>query len=293
MWIRNLLDTLRSWRSHTPAHKARRNEQLRRPTSCRLGVEALEDRAVPASLSIGDVTVMEGVSGSPNALVIVSLSAPSTKTVTVNYKTADLTALAGSDYDAVSGKLTFAPGETSTSILVPVRGDRVVESNEGFFVNLQGARGAKIADGQGAVTILDSRPRLSISDANVWEGGSGTTLMTFTVSLAAAYDETVTVTFATQDGSVDWYGGQDSAACAGQDYLATSGTLTFGPGETSKTVTVEIIGDIYSEFNEAFILNLSGASGNALIIDGEGIGSIMDDWGNFGWGDYGDPYTTY
>jgi chitinase len=207
---------------------------------------------VPASLSVSDVTIMEGVAGAQNAAVIVSLSAPTNKIVTVNYSTADGTALAGSDYDAVSGKLTFARGQTSKTILVPVRGDQFVESDEWFSIKLSGARNAKITDGQATATIRNddpTRPTISISDAELVEGNSGTTLMTFTVSLAAVCDQAVTVNFATHDG--DGMGGlYPNTAIAGQDYLATSGTLTFAPGETTRAITVEIIGDPYSEFNE-------------------------------------------
>jgi hypothetical protein len=269
MWIRNLFDLLVQGRSRTSVQRARRGTPARRPAPCRLTVEALEDRCVPASvgtsLSVGDVTIMEGLSGTQNAAVIVSLYAPSTKTITVNYSTAAFgSALAGSDYDAVSGKLTFAPGETTKSILIPVHGDRLAEYNEWFYVTLQGAKGATIADGWGTVTIVDSSPRLSIGGASslLDADGIGTT-MTFTVSLSAAYDQTVTVNFRTRDGIL--LEGQFDAAYAGQDYVATSGTLTFAPGETSKTITVEILGSFNSEYDEWFAVDLSGASANAVI----------------------------
>jgi hypothetical protein len=103
MSIRNLFDSLNPSRSPTRLQKVRREEPRQRPVACRLAVEALEDRSVPASLSLSDVTVLEGVSGTQNAAVLVSLSAPSNKTVTVNYTTANGAALAGSDYDAVAG----------------------------------------------------------------------------------------------------------------------------------------------------------------------------------------------
>jgi hypothetical protein len=268
MWIRNLFDCLKSRHSRTSVQRP--------PAPCRLAVEALEDRAVPASLSVGDVTIVEGAAGTQNAAVEVRLSALSNKTVTVNYNTANGTALAGSDYDAVSGKLTFARGQTSKTILVPVCGDMLVESNESFLVKLSGAKNASIADGQGMVTILNddpTRPTISISDASVWGGDPATTFMTFTVSLAAAYDEPVTVNYATQDDAA--FAETGYAAIAGQDYLAISGTLTFAPGETTKTIAVEIFG-VYGtpEFNEWFFVTLSGASANALITDGEGVGWI-------------------
>src|SRR5262249_60680605 len=86
----------------------------RRPTACRPAVEALEDRCVPASLSISNAVVMEGVAGTQNAELRVLLSAPSNKTVRVDYHASSTFAVwpkatASSDYEAVSGRLTFAP----------------------------------------------------------------------------------------------------------------------------------------------------------------------------------------
>src|SRR5262245_9096147 len=261
MWIHNLLDSLKPWRSRTPVQTTWRQAARRRWAVSRPTVEALEDRCVPASLSISDFAVMEGVAGTQNAALVVSLSEPSTKTVTVNYNTANGTALAGSDYDAVSGKLTFARGETSKSILVPVHGDRLAENDwltteasERFIVKLQKANGATIADGTGRVTIVDSSPRLSISSESALDPeGYSSTFMTFTVSLSAEYDETVTVNFTTLAGS---------ASAAAGDYVATSGTLTFEPGELTKTITVEILGDNLSEYDEYFFVTLIEASAN-------------------------------
>ena len=267
MWIRTLFDSLKPGCSRTSMQQARPGAPRRRPAPCRLSVEALEDRCVPASLSVSDLTLIEGNAGIQYAAVVVSLDAPSSRTVSVNYNTANGTALAGSDYDAVSGKLTFAPGQTSKSILVAVRGDRLGEVNENFFVKLSGAKNAKISDVQGVVTIVDNEPRISIGDVSGVDGNSGTTLFTFTVSLSAAYDEAVTIDFATADGT----------AKAGYDYVATSGTLTFAAGETTKTITVEVIGDNTSEEEETFFVNLSGASTNALVIDGQGLGRIAYD----------------
>jgi hypothetical protein len=238
-----------------------------RPRPVRLTLEALDDRIVPAKLSVGDAVILEGNAGTQYALVSVTLDAPSKQTVSVNYATADGTATSGSDYQSVSGRLSFAPGETSKTIAVPVFGDRLPEPNETFFVNLSNAQRARIADGTGVVTIVDDEPRLSIGDAAgtaVYSGGTthGTTLY-FTVSLAMAYDQEVTVSYATADGT----------ATAGVDYVAASGTLTFAPGETTKTITVEVIGND-SGLDEWFSVNLSGASSNAQVIDGQGVGTI-------------------
>ena len=84
-------------------------------------------------------------------------STVSGRTVTVNDATGNNTsAVAGSDFTATSGTLTFAPGTTSQTISVPVLGDVLNESNETFRVNLSGATAATIADNQGVGTIIDN-----------------------------------------------------------------------------------------------------------------------------------------
>jgi aryl-phospho-beta-D-glucosidase BglC (GH1 family) len=151
------------------------------PTNYILNGKPLGGTTTP-SLSIGDVQVMEGNSGFTDAAFVVSLSAPSGKTVTVNYSTQDGTATAPSDYTAASGTLTFAPGETSKTIHIQVRGDTVVEPNETFFVNLSSPTNATIADGQGQGTILNDdvgpAPSISINDVTVTEP-SGQTAASF------------------------------------------------------------------------------------------------------------------
>jgi hypothetical protein len=239
----------------------------RSPGAARLSVEVLDDRLVPAQLSVGDAVIAEGNAGAQYALVSVTLDAPSKQTVSVNYATAGGTATAGADYGSVSGTLTFARGETSKTITVPVYGDRLPEGNETFRVNLSGTQRAGIADGQGVVTIVDDEPRLSVSDAygtvvSHLDGTVSGTTMTFYVSLATAYDQEVTVGYATADGT----------ATAGVNYVAASGTLTFAPGETTKTITVQVLGTYPGG---SFYVNLGGASGDAQIIDGQGVGNIQ------------------
>ena len=217
-------------------------------------------------LRINNVTATEGNTGTVNAAVTVTLSAPVTTTVTVNFATSDGSAtVAGGDYDATSGTLTFSPGQTSKTILIPVKGDRTVEADEQFYVNLSGATNAYLFDPQGVVTIVDDEPRVSIGNASVTEGNSGTTPMSFTVTLSAAYDVATSVNYATADGS----------ATSANDYTADSGTLTIPAGQTSGTITVLVNGDRLPEANEAFFVNLSGAT-NAIIADATGVGAIVD-----------------
>jgi hypothetical protein len=110
-------------------------------------------------------------------------------------------------------------------------------------------------------------PRLSISDASVTEGNSGTTNVSLVVSLDAAATEQVTVQWATGPGS----------ALGDLDYVVAAGSVTFAIGETTKTITVQVIGDTLVEGNEIFYVTLSNASGAAVISDGLGVVTINDD----------------
>ncbi len=115
-----------------------------------------DSAAALPQLSIKDVTVTEGNSGTTNALFTVNLSQASTQTVSVKYVTADGTAKAGSDFTATSNTLSFAQGETSKTFSVPIAGDTVAEGSETFAVNLSSPSNATIADSQGVGTILDN-----------------------------------------------------------------------------------------------------------------------------------------
>ena len=223
----------------------------------------------PPSLRINDVTVTEGNTGTVAATFTVTLSAASSQPVTVAYATANGTAGAGSDYRAASGTLAFAPGETSKTVTVLVNGDRLPEPNETFVVNLNSPTNATIADGQGVGTIVDDEPRISISDVTKSEGKKGgTSRFTFTVTLSAAYDQAVTLSFRTVNGT---------ATTSDKDYVAQTGTLTFKPGETTKTIIIVVNGDSKKEANEAFYVDLFGNSTNSLFTKNRGIGTILND----------------
>jgi hypothetical protein len=232
------------------------------------GVGTIRDDDPEPTLSISDASVTEGNAGPVSAVFTVTLSAASGRVVTVTYATADGTASAGADYISTGGTLVFAPGQTTRALTVTVNGDTLDEEDETFFVNLTGAVNAAIADGQGVGTIRDDDPEpgLSISDASVTEGNAGPVSAVFTVTLSAASGRVVTVTYATADGS----------ATAGTDYNSAGGTLTFAPGETTRTLTVTVNGDTLDEPNETFFVNLSNAV-NAAIADGQGVGTILDD----------------
>jgi len=220
-----------------------------------------------AVLSVGNVAILEGNAGAQRAAVVVSLSEPHGSRVTVDYRTINGTATAGRDYNAVSGKLTFAKGETSKTIQIPVIGDRVPEVDKTFSVKLSDAKHAKIANHTGVVAILDDEPRISISDVSTKEGNSSTTPFTFTVSLSAAYDQAVTVNYATTNGS----------ASAGVDFTAASGQLVFAPGQTSQTIAVAVNGNRLPGPDKTFSVSLSTPNQYAVISKGVGVGTIVDD----------------
>ena len=225
---------------------------------------------LPPGLSVSDaVTVTEGNSGTVNATFTVTLSKPTNVDVTVRYDTANGTAIAGSDYTATSGTVTIPAGYTRRTFAVAVLGDRLAEPTEFFGVNLSAPTNATISDGQGTCTIVDNEPRISINDVSKQEGkGNRTTLFTFTVTLSAAYDQAVTMSYQTVNGT---------ATTAGNDYIAKTGTLTFNPGETTKTITIEVKADNKKESDETFYLDLVNTSSNSLLTKFRGIGTIWND----------------
>lgn len=222
------------------------------------------------NLTINDVTANEGNAGTTNFTFTVSLSAPAGPGgVGFDIATANGTATAGVDYVASSltGQ-TIPAGSSTYTFTVLVNGDTLNEPTETFFVNVTNVTNAVVVDGQGVGTITndDPLPSLSINDVTVVEGNSGTVNAVFTVTLSAASGQSVGVNYATADGT----------ATQPADYTSTSGSLTFTPGQTTRTITVPVIGETVPEANETFFVNLSGAT-NATIADNQGLGTITND----------------
>ena len=232
--------------------------------------------------SITDVQELEGDAGTTTFQFTISIDQAPTigDDWTVDWTTASVgagdgtDAAAGSDYVADNGSERFFwLGDTSTSrtVEVTINGDADVEVDEVFAVDITTENAdVEITKGRGIGTILDDDfvPELSISDATVTEGDSGTTPMQLTVSLSEAINEPVTVDFATQDGS---------ATVADGDYESNAGTLTFDPGQTLKPVTVTVNADTDNEdATETLQVKLSNAT-NATIADDTGDGTIVDD----------------
>ena len=228
------------------------------------------DNAVPATptLTVGDASTNEGDSGTTAVSVTVTRAQNTSGTSSVHWATVDGSAK-GNDFEPKSGDLTFAAGDTSMIITVRVKGDTVEESTETFSIQLSQAQGANIAKVLGVVTIVDNDragATLAINDVSAPEGNVGTTPFRFTITRAGSTAGTSTVQWATQPGN----------AAATSDYVGASATVTFAPGEASKTVSVVVRGDAVGEGNETFSVVLSSPTG-AVISDSTGIGTILDD----------------
>ena len=109
------------------------------------------------------------------------------------------------------------------------------------------------------------RPAITTDDTSILEPATGTTTVPVTVRLSSEMDDPVSVNYATQDGT----------AHAGEDYVSTSGTLTFAPHERVKTVSVTIDSDLIAEPAETFSLNLSSQT-SGTIVDGQSVVTILD-----------------
>ena len=225
-----------------------------------------------ASISINDVTVSEGNSGTTNAVFTVTLSNPVDTSVTLNYATANGTATtADNDYTAIATTpLTFNVGETSKTITVAVNGDTKVENNETFFVNLSNlqanGRNVTITDNQGQGTINDDdstvTSQLSINDITVVEGQNSNAILTVTVNNPSTQQITVNYTTTAID------------ATANVDYTSQTGTLTIAPNTSTASISIPILNDNLNEPDEVFTVTLSNPV-NATINPDEAIGQVI------------------
>ena len=222
----------------------------------------ISDTALPR-LSVSDAAVEEG----EDAVFAVTLPAAASQDVSFAYKTADGTATSGADYTQASGRLTIPAGETEASIAVATAEDGLDEDDEETFeVRLEQPLYATIADGAatGTITDADPTPTLSVGDATTDEGES----LEFAVTLSAASELKVTVEYETADGTAE----------SPADYTETTGTLTFGPGQTERVVPVPVYQDRLDEDTEYLSLVLKSPI-NAGFDGAEELarGFILDD----------------
>ncbi|MEQ8852337.1 Calx-beta domain-containing protein [Gimesia sp.] len=222
-----------------------------------------------AQFTIDDIIVSEA---DGTAVLTVSLSHPVTSAVTIDYATADDSAFSPEDYQAQTGTLTFLPGVQSQSITIALINSDPIELDERFLINLSniqaGSADVVMGDHQGEVTIQDNeQAQLIVSDLTVNEA-DGTAEVVVTLDQPVSFE--VRVNYSLSDGK----------ARNSLDYQSQSGTLTFAPGEQSKTITVALIDNDKVEEIEDFHVNLSGLniqSDVVIIGRSQADVSIVDD----------------
>jgi hypothetical protein len=224
-------------------------------------------------VSIDDLSVAEGNSGTRDATFTVSLSQPAPRVVTVGYTVVGASATSGHDFLSGAGTLTFAPGVTAQSISVAVIGDLLNESDETFAVNLADSANANIVDGQGVGTIRndDPIPSISVQPGLAVEGSAQRLTATLTVRLSAVSGQQVSVAFRTADGTAT-----DGVGESNFDYAPIAGTVVFAPGEQERTITISLRNDLVVEADELVFVDLTTAV-NATITTPRTTVVILDD----------------
>jgi hypothetical protein len=196
-----------------------------------------------ASLSIGDVVVGEEAE---SVVLLITQSVTSTLESVVDMRTHEGSASEGEDFAAFSAPITIPSGSTAATVTVQLYPDEMVEPNEIFTVTLEDVTNAELAKATATVTIIDDdqfpQIELEMAEANEGEG-----LLPFVVTLNTTWTQTVTVEYATGDGT----------ARAPADYLTNTGVLTIAPGNITATVVVTLIDDLVDEVEEDLFLHLA------------------------------------
>lgn len=220
-------------------------------------------------IAVGDATVTEGHSGTALASFTVTLAQPTDRLVSVDYATASGSAVDGEDFVGQAlTTLVFPPGQTTKTIGVPVRGDRLDEPDETFTVNLSNPGSGTLTDAQGTGTIADDDappPVLTLPAFAAGTEGAGNDA-DFVLQLSRAADERVEIDVATTAGN----------AAEDVDYERTVETAVIQPGQSAVTVSVPLLGDALDEDNETFALEVLGVSG-AKAGATRSTGVILDD----------------
>ena len=212
-------------------------------------------------ISISSTSLNENAS---TMTFVVTLSASNLLTVTADWETVDGTASSPSDFTYQSGTVSFAPGETSKNIDIPIIDNTAYEGNETFTVVLSNPTNGSlsIATGTGTIIENDLPPELSINDVSTGEGSA----LVFTVSISGSREI---------DASVNWSTSNGTATTGGGDYTASSGTVTIPVGSPSVTVSVPTLDDSTNEADETLSVILAAPT-HATLLDNTGVGTIID-----------------
>jgi len=220
-------------------------------------------------LDISDAAIVEGDSGTADVAFTVTLTPPATGPVTVAFTSRDGTAVAGDDYDAASGGLTFNRGDTTRTVFARVLADTSDKTDETFTVTLSAAgAGVRLGKAVATATIADDDgfPAIASPDVTATEKTGEETAAIFPVRLSGPRSFPVTVRFETVAGT----------ASAATDFTPVSGSLTFAPGDEEKLVSVPVRADNHFEAGETIRLRLISVEDGTLP-DPEAVATIVDD----------------
>jgi len=215
------------------------------------------------NISVPEVITINEENGTAN--VVISLSAPATKDVTVIYTTLNGSAVSGSDYTTQIGTATIPAGSISTTVTIPIINDATPEGIENFLFKISNAIGATIIREQTTINIIDTdvaQPNIVVNDVTVSEENGVANVL---ISLSAPAPAPITVNYTTTNGS----------AVNGTDYVTQTGTVTIPTGSTSATVSIPLINDATPENTESFQLTITNATGG-IVTDPQGTITITD-----------------
>jgi hypothetical protein len=253
------------------------NASLSAPSSATVNVADDDGGTSTIQFSASEYSVSEG---DGSAVITVTRSGGASSAVSANYTTANGTAVAGSDYGATSSTVTFAPGEYSKNITIPIINDSVSEPTESFSVALsnpsnnatlgvQANTTVTISDNDANDNSLQFNPAIYTVGEASGTGQAGQAILTVTANRSGNPNAILTVDYATRNGS----------AVAGQDYTSASGTIVFNAGETQKQVSVQLINDNLIEATENFFVDLTNPANASLSGANTATVNIADDDG--------------
>jgi hypothetical protein len=220
----------------------------------------------PIYVSVDDAAVTKPASGSVPMLFPVYLSAASSRTVSVAYATANISAEAGIDYLTATGRLDFIPGVLTQYVAVTVLTDGLQEGAKSFLLNLSSPAQVILADSTGLGTIYDGTQGVLQFSSATYTAAEGAGTATITITRTGGTLGTVSVPFSATTGT----------ATAGSDFVATNGVLTFNNGINSRTFSVPLLDDSAVEGNETIQLSLSTPTGTTLGTPSSAVLTIAD-----------------
>ena len=253
----------------------------------------ITDNDAQPTISINDPAVVNEAAGT--VTFVVTLSNPSYQTVSVNYATGGQTALSGSDFTAASGTLSFAPGQTTQTIVVNINNDNIYEGAETFKVDLTSPTNATISDNQGIATIIDNgtgaggtdndTPTFTVSNLTVSDQVGGFANFVVSMDKASAALTTFNLALASSGANPATGGGTDYGAAGATNLQVSTDngatwsnatTVTIPINQTFVLVRTPITIDNITEGSETFTLTATRTAGTTTNGSAVGTATITD-----------------